>query len=269
MIVLDSTVKSVTVVMSAAATTTQPDFTAAYSDDTGSAFTEGSNDGTLNGTTSVTLVSAPSSSTRRLVKSIYITNTDSVAVGITVYFNNNGTLRTIAKVTLAVGDTWSLDGGVVDSNGNTKTASGSPTAVYTGTAANLAAVFTNAAEVVTVSGSGASGTVTYYIATQSVLYYTGNASGNFTLDFKHSSSTSLNSALSTGQSVTITFLNTNGGTAYYPNTFKVDGTTVTPKWSGGNAPSSGNASSVDAYIFTIIKTGSATYTILAAQSKYA
>lgn len=105
--------------MSGAAATTQPSFTAAWADDTGSAFTEGSTDGALNSTTPVTLVAAPASSTRRVVKSITITNIDTAPVTITVSYNNNSTLRTVAKVTLAVNDTWTLDA-TFDSAGNTK-----------------------------------------------------------------------------------------------------------------------------------------------------
>jgi hypothetical protein len=109
-LVLDATTKSVVVAMSGAATTTNPDFTAAYADDTGSAFTEGANDGALNGTSSVTLVAAPAAATRRVVKNITIENKDTAAVTLTISYNNNSTLRTIAKVTLNVGDTWTTDG---------------------------------------------------------------------------------------------------------------------------------------------------------------
>ena len=70
--------------------------------------------------------------------------------------------------------------------------------------------------------------------------------------------------MSTGQSLTMAFLVTQGATAYYNNTVQVDGTTVgvTTKWQGG-APTSGNASGIDVYTYTIIKTGSATFTVLA------
>ena len=110
MLVLDATTKSIVVAMSGAAATTNPDFTAAYADNNGTNFTEGANDGALNGTSSVTLVAAPASSTRRTIKSITIENRDTAAVTITVSYNNNSTLRTIAKVTLNVGDTWTTDG---------------------------------------------------------------------------------------------------------------------------------------------------------------
>jgi len=71
--------------------------------------------------------------------------------------------------------------------------------------------------------------------------------------------------MSTGQAITFSLLITNT-TAYYANAYQVDGTTsgVTVKWSGGTAPSAGNASAVDIYSFTILKTGSATWTVLAA-----
>lgn len=118
-LVLDATTKSVVVAMSGAAATTNPDFTAAYADDTGSAFTEGANDGALNGTSSVTLVAAPAASTRRVVKNITIENKDTAAVTLTISYNNSSTLRTIAKVTLNVGDTWTTDG-TFDTNGSLK-----------------------------------------------------------------------------------------------------------------------------------------------------
>ena len=123
MLVLDTVNKSITVAMSGAAATTNPDFVTAYSDDNGTTFVEGSSDGALNGTTQVTLVAAPAASTRRLIKSIYIENKDTAAVTITVTLNSSSTLRNIAKVTLQVGDTWSTDG-TTDTNGNIKTVQG-------------------------------------------------------------------------------------------------------------------------------------------------
>jgi hypothetical protein len=112
--------------MSGAAATSNPDFTVAYADSTSSSLTEGSNDGALNGTTAVTLVSAPSASTRRVVKWVTIQNKDTAAVTVTVTFNNSTgpTTRQIAKVTLQPNDTWTTDG-TFDSSGNLKTVIGS------------------------------------------------------------------------------------------------------------------------------------------------
>ena len=124
-------------------------------------------------------------------------------------------------------------------------------------------------EVATVSATAATGTINFDVRTQSVLYYTSNASANWTLNVRASSTVSLNTMMATGQSVTIAFLVTNGSTAYYQSAFQVDGSSVTPKWQGGTAPSAGNASSIDAYVITMIKTGSATFTALASQTKFA
>jgi len=127
----------------------------------------------------------------------------------------------------------------------------------------------NIAEIATVSATAATGTINYDLTTQSVLYYTTNATGNFTMNIRGNSGLSLNSMLSTGQSVTMAFLCTNGSTAYYQSAMTIDGTSVTPKWQGGTAPSTGNASAIDSYVYTIIKTGSATFTVLASQTKFA
>jgi hypothetical protein len=143
------------------------------------------------------------------------------------------------------------------------------TKTFSGTSSALAMVLNDAAEVATVSATAATGTINYDITTQSVLYYTSNASANWTTNFRASSGTSLNTALSTGQSVTVAFLVTQGSTAYYNNVVQVDGSSVTPKWQGGTAPSAGNASGIDVYVYTIIKTGSATFTVLASLTKFA
>jgi len=127
----------------------------------------------------------------------------------------------------------------------------------------------NIAEVNTISATAATGTINYDVTTQSVLYYTTNASGNFTVNFRGSSGTTLNTVMQTGESISATFLVTNGATAYYNSAVQVDGSSVTPKWQGGTAPTSGNASSIDSYTYVIIKTGSATFTVLASVTKFA
>lgn len=430
-LVLDSTTKTIKAVMSGAAATTNPDFTAAYADSTTSSLVEGANDGALNGTTSVTLVSAPAASTRRVIKSLTIQNRDTASVTVTIIYDNNGTQRQLAKVTLAVNDTWTTDGtfnamgslksalGVVDlttqvtgilpianggtglsalgtgvqtalgvnvgtagavvvnggalgtpSSGTLTSATGLPistgvsglgtsvatalgvnvgssgavvvnggvlgtpssgtltnatglplstgvtgtlpvgnggtgattltgvlkgngtsaftaatagtdyvepatattftaTQTFTGAASTLGAVFQDAAEVITVSATAATGTINYDVTTQNVLYYTSNASANWTVNFRGSSGTSLNTLMTTGQVLTVTFLVTQGTTAYYNNAVQVDGSSVTPKYQGGTAWSSGNASSIDAYTYAIIKTGSAAFTVLASQTRFA
>jgi hypothetical protein len=145
------------------------------------------------------------------------------------------------------------------------------TLVMPTSAAALAFKTANIDEPATVSATASTGTINYDITTQSVLYYTTSASGNFTLNLRGSTGTTLNSLLATGDSISVSFLCTNGATAYYNSSVQVDGTTsgVTTKWQGGTAPTSGNASSLDVYNYVIIKTASAVYTVLASQTKFA
>ena len=124
-------------------------------------------------------------------------------------------------------------------------------------------------EPITIAATAATGTVDVDIVTSGVKYFTSNASANWTFNFRGNGSTTLDSLMSTGQSLTVAFLVTNGSTAYRPTAFQVDGSSVTPKWNGGAAPSVGNANSIDSYTFTIIKTASATFTVLGAQSRFA
>jgi hypothetical protein len=124
-------------------------------------------------------------------------------------------------------------------------------------------------EVITVSATQATGTVNVDLSTSSIHYFTANAAANWTFNFRGNSSTTLNSQLNVGGTITVAFLVTNGSTPYYPTAFQIDGVAVTPKWSGGTAPTTGNANSIDTYTFTIIKTASATYTVIAAQTRFA
>jgi len=124
-------------------------------------------------------------------------------------------------------------------------------------------------ELWTISATAATGTVNVDLLSSGAHYFTADATANWTYNFRGDGSTSLDSVLAVGESVTVVHAVTNGGTAYYPTAFQVDGSAVTPKWSGGSAPTSGNASSVDAYLFTVVKTASATFTVLAQQVQFA
>jgi len=159
----------------------------------------------------------------------------------------------------------------IDPDGDVGIGTTTPTSLLqtAGTSAKSAFKTPNIAEVNTVSATAATGTINYDVTTQSVLYYTTNASGNFTVNFRGSSGTTLNTVMQTGESISATFLVTNGTTAYYNSAVQVDGSSVTPKWQGGTAPTSGNASSIDSYTYVIIKTGSAAFTVLASVTKFA
>ena len=125
------------------------------------------------------------------------------------------------------------------------------------------------AEKVTTEATAATGTVNYDVLTQAVWNFTTNASANWTLNIRGNGSNSLNSIMDTGESITIAHIVKQGGTAYYNSAVQVDGGSVTPEWQGGSAPTAGNASSLDVYSYTVIKTGDATFTVLASQTQFA
>ena len=125
------------------------------------------------------------------------------------------------------------------------------------------------AEKVTTSATAATGTINYDVITQAVLNYTTDAAANFTVNLRGDGSNSLNSIMDTGESITVAFIVKQGATPYYNNAFQIDGSSVTPEWQGGSAPSAGNANSLDVYTYTAIKTGDATFTALAAQTQFA
>jgi hypothetical protein len=175
---------------------------------------------------------------------------------------------TTGNVLTSNGTTWQSTtpaAGVSLSANNTWTG----TQTFSGTSSAIATVLNDAAEVATVSATAATGTINYDITTQSVVYYTSNASANWTVNFRGSSGTSLDTLMSTGQSMTVAFLVTQGSTAYYNSAVQIDGTTsgVTTRWLGG-APTAGNASGIDSYRYLIIKTGSATFTVLASNTQF-
>jgi len=132
-----------------------------------------------------------------------------------------------------------------------------------------AATFNAIKETTTVSATAATGTINFDCSTQPILYYTTNASGNWTLNFRGTSGVSLDTLMATGQTLTVVFMATQGATAYYNSAVQVDGSSVTPKWQSGATPTAGNINSIDVYTYAIIKTGSAAFTILATQSKFA
>ena len=125
-------------------------------------------------------------------------------------------------------------------------------------------------EKVLIDGSTAlNGTFNLNLANNAVYFFTPNATGNFTFNFRGDGSTSLNNTLSIGESLTVAIITTQGGSAYYANGHQIDGSSVTPLWAGGTAPSSGDTSSKNVYTYTIIKTANATYTLLAQKTKFA
>lgn len=201
--------------------------------------------------------------------------TIAVAAGATSITSGNITDTRVATTTSLV-DTSSFitATGVATLSNKTLTSPVINTATSTGgtfTTPTLASpVISGAAlEAAYTTGTGFAG-YTFYVTTNgAVQYSTGSATANGTLNITSTSGVTLNTLMAINQSITIALLVTNGGTAYYPTAYQIDGSAVTPKWASGTAPTAGNTSAIDVYTLTIIKTASATYTVLANQTKFA
>jgi hypothetical protein len=125
-------------------------------------------------------------------------------------------------------------------------------------------------ETVTANATAINANTTIDVLNGAVSYYTANVAANWTLNVRANSTTMLDSVLSTNKSLTIAYLASQlGANTFYQSAMQIDGTAVTPKWQGGTAPSAGNATSIDLYAFTIIKTAANTYTVLGSQTQYA
>ena len=129
-------------------------------------------------------------------------------------------------------------------------------------------VLPNIFEKTTISATAATGTVNFDISTRSILYYTTAATANWTLNVRGNSTTTLDSLMSIGQTVTIAFLVTQGTTGYSQSGFQIDGTVITPKWLNAVIPTA-STSAIDSYLVAIIKTNTNAFTALMSATKYA
>tara|TARA_Y100001935_G_scaffold255140_1_gene266746 strand:+ start:15009 stop:15671 length:663 start_codon:yes stop_codon:yes gene_type:complete len=72
----------------------------------------------------------------------------------------------------------------------------------------------------------------------------------------------LNDNMAVGDTISVTIITTAAAAGYSAN-FTIDGGAVTEKWVGGSPPSGGGSSGLDIYALQIIKTASATFTVIA------
>jgi hypothetical protein len=169
------------------------------------------------------------------------------------------------------GPSWT-SGGALTSTSIQNSPIGSTTA-STGAFTTLSASGTTSIyetiEKATLSGTSISATVNVNLLDGAVFYFTSNAGGLWTLNVRGNSGTTLNAMLATNDSISFVVMATQGATGYYQSAMQIDGNSVVPNWAGGAAPTAGNALSIDVYAFTIIKTGSSTYSVLASQTRFA
>ena len=124
-------------------------------------------------------------------------------------------------------------------------------------------------EKINVSATALSANLNFNVLDQPILYLTTNSTANATVNFRGNSTIAMDTLLTTGQSITVTLMITNGLTPYKAVDVTVDEVNQLPKWAGGSPPPVGNLLSIDLYTYTIIKTAAATFTVLASQQKYA
>lgn len=145
-LILDATTKSLRIKLAGNVTTNQLAFTSAYANNDGTTFAEGNQNGVTNNTTAVDIVSAPSAGNRRTIKSVTVNNLDTVAATIIVEIHNTtGPVTSqIAYVTLAVNETWTLDGSFTTSGAlktsTTASAGGSDTQVQYNSSGSFAGI---------------------------------------------------------------------------------------------------------------------------------
>ena len=177
---------------------------------------------------------------------------------------------TAAKLSTG-GPTWTSGGALTATSiQNSPIGSTTPsTGAFTTLSATGTTSIYETIEKATLSGSALTGTINLNTLDGAVFYYTANATANWTLNVRGDGSTSLNTVMAVNDSISFVVMATQGSTAYYQSAMQIDGSSVTPKWAGGTTPTAGNASSIDVYAFTIIKTASATFTVLASQTKFA
>lgn len=234
-------------------------------------------------------IGAAAANTVNISGTVTITSFDTIAAGAerTLIFGGILTLTNsaalalpgAANITTAAGDVavvLSLGGG------NWKCldymrASGAPVVVantftatqrYVGSVTAPAVQIANAVELAALIAAAPAATQNFYYASGAVQFHTVAATANWVLNFAFSASQPLNTAMAVGDSMTCAMMTTQGATPFLPSSFAIDGTAVVPKWQGGTAPTAGNANAIDVYTFTIIKTGAAAYTVLAAQTQY-
>jgi hypothetical protein len=183
----------------------------------------------------------------------------------------------------STGSTFTVTSNATDANTPStiiaRDASGNFSAgVMTGNATGLAALASVASifEKATITASAPTSTINFDIATQSVQYYTTSTTGSFIVNVRSNNTTSLNSAMSIGQSISFVIIVNCSNSTHYATGLTIDSTSsgsngysYVVKWQGGTQPVAGDGSSIDVYTCNIIKTADKTFTVFASITKFA
>jgi phage-related tail fiber protein len=230
-----------------------------------------SNNIAISGATTITAFdAAPSGATRRLRFVGTLTLTNGANLVLPTGANIITAANDVAQFTSLGGGTWTCDY-YQRANGQALVSGGSPFATtqeFDGSATQVAAKLKNASEIIGIVAAAPAVSQNFFASAGAVQYYTANATANWGLNFAFDAATSLNTAMATGEAMTLTLISTQGASPFIPTSFKVDGVVVTPRWQGGSAPASGNAVGLDVYTFVIIKTNTSTFTVMASASQF-
>ena len=111
------------------------------------------------------------------------------------------------------------------------------------------------------------GSLSLNASTNTSYIYIMPQTSNFTLNVRGNASTTLNNTMATGDQLTITFVYNNNSATWYPTSFSIDGSAITPYWQGGVTPSSG-LTNFNALVYTIVKTGNGSFIVFASQTRF-
>jgi hypothetical protein len=129
---------------------------------------------------------------------------------------------------------------------------------------------TSPKETITTVATAPPTSVNVDVLTSSILNYTVDATADWTINVRGSSTVTLNSLMAVGEQISVVVEAPIGATAYEPTAFTIDGSAPSSiKYLGGTVPV-GNINSTDVYVYTIRKTAvTPTYTVIASQNKFA
>ena len=134
-------------------------------------------------------------------------------------------------------------------------------------------IIENTTLVNTVGRVGSGTTIDLDLDSSSIYYFTQEAVGNWTVNFRANVGLALTNFLTVGDSLTVAMNTKQGSTAYYNNVVKIDGRQISPRYYGSLTINSGNPNSLDLYTYVIIRkdsTGNPTsdFEVLYSQSQY-
>ena len=135
-----------------------------------------------------------------------------------------------------------------------------------GVAFNAGCIF----EKMNITGTGLGTTVNHDVLTSNSYYWDATATGNWTYNIRGSASVTLDSLLSVGDLISVSYIAPVDASSYYNTAVQIDSVAQTVEWVDGVAPTQAGGPEqiadrgTDLYQFYIIKTGSATFVVLGA-----